>query len=238
MKVGNKTKLQNIKAEKGENIEPIRVLYMEDDEGEARLFKKKLERKGYSVDLASDGEKGLAMYKAGYHDILVVDQTMPVHSGLDVIKILAAHGSMPPIIMVTGAGDEKIAVDAMKLGAIDYIVKDVEGGYLELLPSTIERALKQHKLGEDKKRAEAALQSSEARLRKIIENNADGIIIVNRDNIVLFTNPAAETLFDCAAEDLVCKPFTLGCLADAITELEIPGNKGKRLVEMNAVETE
>ena len=86
--------------------------------------------------------------------------------------------------------------------------------------------------------SEEALQSSEARLRKIIEKNADGIIIVNRDKIVLFTNPAAETLFDCAAEDLVCKPFTLGCLADAITELEIPGNNGKRLVEMNAVETE
>jgi len=134
---------------------PIRILYMEDDPGLARLFKKRLERAGYVVDIARDGEEGLAMYEAGSYDVVATDQHMPVQTGLEVIRILAARGPLPPMIMVTGTGSEQIAVEAMKLGAGDYIVKDIEGGYLELLPTVIERVLQQRRLVEEKQRAEA-----------------------------------------------------------------------------------
>jgi len=137
------------------NSEPIHILYMEDDSGLARLFKKRLGRAGYMVDIAHDGEEGLAMYDAGCYDVVAVDQQMPVYSGLEVIRILASQGPLPPMIMVTGSGSEQIAVEAMKLGAGDYIVKDVDGGYLELLPTVIERVLQQRRLLEEKQRAEA-----------------------------------------------------------------------------------
>ncbi len=133
---------------------PIRILYMEDDPGLARLFKKKLERAGYVVDLARDGEEGLAMYAAGSYDVLAVDQAMPVHDGLEVIRNLASRGPLPPTIMITGTGDEQIAVEAMKLGASDYIVKDVDGGYLDLLPTVIEHVLQRQRLVEERQRAE------------------------------------------------------------------------------------
>jgi len=146
--------------------EPIRVLYVEDDPGLARLVQKKLERAGYVVDLAHDGAEGLAMYNAGSYDVVTLDQEIPVHTGLEVIRILASQQStLPPIIMVTGTGDEKIAVEAMKLGASDYIVKDTEGRYLELLPVVIEGVLHQQRLLEEKLQAEAALQESEEKLR-------------------------------------------------------------------------
>jgi len=134
---------------------PIRVLYMEDDAGLARLVQKKLERAGCIIDLARDGEEGLAMYAAGAYDVVAVDQAMPVHDGLEVIRILAARGPLPPTVMITGTGSEQIAVEAMKLGVHDYVVKDVDGGYLDLLPSVIERALRQRRLVEEKQRAEA-----------------------------------------------------------------------------------
>ena len=54
--------------------EPIRILYMEDNPGLARLFEKRLERAGYTVDVARDGEEGLAMYAAGSYDMVAVDQ--------------------------------------------------------------------------------------------------------------------------------------------------------------------
>jgi diguanylate cyclase (GGDEF)-like protein len=133
---------------------PVRILYMEDYPGLALLFKRRLERMGYVVDIARDGEEGLAMYDAGSYDVVAVDQQMPVHTGLEVIRILASRGPLPPIIMVTGAGNEQIAVEAMKLGAGDYIVKDMDGGYLELLPTVIERVLQQRHLVEEKERAE------------------------------------------------------------------------------------
>lgn len=138
--------------------ESIRVLYMEDDIGLARLLQKRLQQSGCAVDIASDGEQGLAMYEGGNYDVVAVDQNMPVHSGLEVIRILASRGDLPPMIMVTGTGDEEIAVEAMKLGAGDYIVKDVDGGYLELLPTVIEQVLHQRQLAEEKRRAVEALE--------------------------------------------------------------------------------
>ena len=121
--------------------EKVHILLMEDDPGLARLFQKRLGRQGYLVDLAYDGEEGLAMYDAGSYDVLIMDQVMPVYTGLEVIRILADRGQLPPIIMVTVTGNEQIAVEAMKLGARDYLVKDVDGGYLELLPTVIEQVL-------------------------------------------------------------------------------------------------
>ena len=135
--------------------EPIRILYMEDDPGLARLFEKRLERAGYVVDIAHDGEEGLTMYAAGSYDLVAVDQQMPVYSGLDVIRILASQGPLPPMIMVTGTGNERVAVEAMKLGVGDYVVKDLNGGYLNLLPTVIEQVLYQRRLVEEKQQAEA-----------------------------------------------------------------------------------
>ncbi len=143
---------------------PIRILYMEDDPGLARLFQKKLERAGYLVDLACNGEEGLSMYSSGSYDVVAMDQTMPVHNGLEVIRILASRGPLPPMSVVTGTGNEQIAVEAMKLGASDYIVKDADGGYLDLLPTVIERVLHQQRLLEEKRRAEEALRQYAAEL--------------------------------------------------------------------------
>ncbi len=144
--------------------QPIRILYMEDDAGLARLFQKKLRRAGYIVDIACDGKEGLEMYNIGSYDVVATDQAMPVHSGLEVISILSAQDSLPPTIMVTGTGNERIAVEAMKLGASDYIVKDVDGGYLDLLPAVIERVLQQRRLLEEKHQAEEALLQYTAEL--------------------------------------------------------------------------
>ncbi|MGD2206000.1 MAG: response regulator [Anaerolineae bacterium] len=144
------------------------ILLMEDDPGLARLLQKRLAREGYRLDIARDGEEGLAMHDAGSYDLLIMDQVMPVYTGLEVIRILSERGPLPPIIMVTGTGSEQIAVKAMKLGAGDYIVKDVDGGYFDLLPTVIEQVLQQRRLVEEKERASAALQESHRRLKETL----------------------------------------------------------------------
>jgi signal transduction histidine kinase len=144
--------------------ETIRILYMEDDPGLARLFQKKLRRAGYIVDTARDGREGLEMYNTGRYDVVATDQSMPGHNGLEVIKLMASQGALPPTIMITGTGSEQIAVEAMKLGASDYMVKDVDGGYLDLLPTIIERVLDQRRLIKEKQQAEQALREHAAKL--------------------------------------------------------------------------
>ena len=139
---------------------PVRILVIDDDAGQARLAQRTLERAGYAVDVAGDGDTGLALYATGAYDVLMVDHQMPGPGGLEVLSTLAARGALPPTIMVTGHGDEAIAVEAMKLGAGDYLVKDVEGHYLTLLPAVVARALYQQRLLEEKRQAEEALQKT------------------------------------------------------------------------------
>jgi len=138
----------------------VRILIMEDDAGQARLAQRTLERAGYAVAVAGDGDTGLALYAAGAYDVLMVDHQMPGKGGLDVLRTLATRGALPPTIMVTGHGDEAVAVEAMKIGAGDYLVKDVDGRYLTLLPTMVARVLHQQRLLEEKRQAEEALQQT------------------------------------------------------------------------------
>ncbi|MBU4271717.1 MAG: response regulator [Planctomycetes bacterium] len=134
-----------------------KVLYMEDDEAQARLVRKCLERAGYEVDVAEDGAAGLAACEAVRYDAVIVDQTMPGMSGLDVIRAMADRGTRPPTIMVTGTGNERIAVEAMKLGVSDYLTKDLEGGFVNVLPLVVGRAIQQRRLLQEKQRMEKEL---------------------------------------------------------------------------------
>jgi DNA-binding response OmpR family regulator len=88
----------------------IRILYMEDDPGLARLVQKRLAYAGHVVDVAEDGERGIQSYYRGDYDALIVDQNMPVYSGLKVLELLKASGDLPPTIMLTGTGSEETAV--------------------------------------------------------------------------------------------------------------------------------
>jgi signal transduction histidine kinase len=134
-----------------------RVLYMEDDAAQVWLVKKSLERSGYVVDVAEDGAAGLAACQSDGYDAVIVDQTMPGINGLDVIRTLAADRRLPPTIMVTGTGNERVAVEAMKLGVSDYLVKDLQAGFVKVLPLVVRRVIDQHRVLREKQRIEKEL---------------------------------------------------------------------------------
>jgi len=188
---------------------PIRILYMEDDPGLARLVQKRLKRAGYPTDIAEDGEKGVAQYQAGDYDFLIIDQNMPVYSGLKVLEVLNEAGDLPPTIMLTGSGSEETAVEAMKLGANDYVVKDAAGGFLDLLPPVIERILKQRRLVEERRRAEEALRESEARFRAVAETAVDAIISIDSRGRIIFWNRGASLIFGYDEADVLGRPFIM-----------------------------
>jgi len=137
---------------------------MEDNEGLALLFQKILTDKGFLVDIAADGRDGLEKYETGSYDILVLDHDMPEIDGLEVARILAGRNELPPTIMVTGAGNESIAVEAMKIGVGDYIVKDVNNSFFDLIPPIIDRLLNQRRLEHDHKRAQEELKKTKDEL--------------------------------------------------------------------------
>jgi diguanylate cyclase (GGDEF)-like protein/PAS domain S-box-containing protein len=180
-----------------------RIIYMEDDTGLARLLKRHLERHCYAVDLACNGEEGLALLLGNHYAVALIDYNMPVLGGMDVMLRLAEMEHAPPVIMLTGDGNEKIAVEVMKLGAADYLVKDAEMGYLELLPIVIEQVLQRERLLEEREVILNEARESEERYRKLVQLSPDGISVHSGGRFD-FINPAgAEILGASSCLELV-----------------------------------
>jgi two-component system, cell cycle sensor histidine kinase and response regulator CckA len=188
-----------------ESPDTTRILYIEDDLGLARLFQRRIRRFGYEVDIARDGEQGLSMYETGSYHLLFVDHQMPGCSGLEVIRRLAQAGPLPATIMITGAGDETVAVEAIKLGAIDYVIKDGNGRYFELIPSMIDRALAGQRLLEEKRKADEALLESEARFKSLAENIQE-VFWLSSGREFMYVSPAYEVIWGKSCESLYLDP--------------------------------
>lgn len=151
---------------------PVRVLYVDDDPGLCRLVSRHLLRDGFAVEVAYDGEAGFALARAERFDAIALDHYMPGRDGLDVLADLVALPSAPPVIFVTAAEEPRIAVTALKAGAFDYVVKDVQGTFMELLSSSIRQSLEQIRLRREREAALQDLQESRDRLEKLAAQQA------------------------------------------------------------------
>lgn len=145
----------------------VRVLYIDDDPGIARLVQRHLERAGYRVRLAPDGEAGLALVRAEPFDAVALDHYMPGRDGLDVLADLRRLPDAPPVVFVTAAEEPRIAVAALKEGAADYVVKDVQGAFLDLLCSAIQQSLDEVALRRAHEAAERELRRSRDELERL-----------------------------------------------------------------------
>jgi diguanylate cyclase (GGDEF)-like protein/PAS domain S-box-containing protein len=177
-----------------------RILYMEDDVGLGRLLQKRLERMACMVDIARDGTEGLVMFANGIYDVVIADFNMPGVNGLEVLRKLK---DAAPVIILTGQGDEKVAVEAMKTGAADYVTKDVNGEYMELLPSIIDRVMERQQLIRDARLAQSELQASEARYRAIVEDQTELICRFEYGGKLTFANAAFCRYFGIRQADIV-----------------------------------
>ncbi len=108
-----------------------KVLVVEDDEAMAVALRDGFTYEGYEVELARDGEAGLAMARDGSPDLMILDVMLPKMTGLEVCKKLRGEGSDLPIIMLTARGQEIDKVLGLKLGADDYVTKPFS--FMELM---------------------------------------------------------------------------------------------------------
>ena len=181
-----------------------RILYMEDDPGLARLLQKILQRRGFIVEIAPNGEEGLAMAANNPYDLLLVDYNMPFQGGIDVLRSLATQGPFPPTIMVTGDGNEAIAVEALKMGAADYIVKDVDMKYLDLLPSVIDQVLLRQQLLRERQQMIETVKESEERYRQLFDSNPIPILVYDLQTLTFLTvNNAAISHYGYTLEEFL-----------------------------------
>ena len=122
-----------------ESTETNTILVVEDDVGLLRLIGKNLGRLGYATELISSEEKAIECILNNPPQLLMLDYQLATMTGKEFLETLSMKCSLPPFIIMTGHGNETIAVKMMKLGAIDYLIKDHV--FLDLLPSVVEQAM-------------------------------------------------------------------------------------------------
>src|SRR6202161_3336534 len=145
------------------NAETPTLLYIDDDKALARLVDRGLTRLGLKVIHAGSGTEGLDRLAQGGIDVISLDQYMPGLDGLETLERIMAIVNAPPVVFVTASQDSKIAVTALKAGAADYLVKDVQGDFIPLLQVAVDGALRQARLQKARDDAEAEVHASRDR---------------------------------------------------------------------------
>jgi len=120
-----------------------RILFVDDDETGREVSRYNLEQAGYAVDLAEDGERALALFRARPHDLVITDLRMPRLGGMELLEQLKAQSPDVPVLVITAHGKVETAVQAMKAGAYDFIEKPFGRDVLLL---AAERALERRRL--------------------------------------------------------------------------------------------
>ena len=176
---------------------PLRVLMVEDSEDDALLLHRELRRSGYEpvlkrVETSESMRKELEQRE---WDVVISDYVMPTFSGLEALTVLKESGFDVPFIIVSGKIGEDIAVDAMRAGAHDYILK---GNLARLVPA-IERELREAKTRRARKRAE----EERIRLAAAVEAAGDAVFISDPRGIIQYVNPAFEKITGYTRDEVV-----------------------------------
>jgi DNA-binding response OmpR family regulator len=115
-----------------------RILYAEDDDAARLIVREQLETEGYEVETAADGEEAIAILSRSQFQLVLLDIKMPGKSGLDVLQFMRDRKITSRAIMLTAVNEVSIALQAVRLGANDYITKPFQ---LEQLFACVKRVL-------------------------------------------------------------------------------------------------
>ena len=151
--------------------ESIRILLIEDEEIDQVAFTRSIQRGGlpYEAVIVSSVQEAKSVLAEQKFDVVVTDYHLGPDTALDILGEVQDI----PFIVTTGLGDEEIAVNAMKLGASDYLTKDVHGDYLKKIPSVVENAIRL-------KRAENELIQYRENLEKLVAERTEELTLINQ----------------------------------------------------------
>ena len=169
------------------------VLVVEDDEGLSRLIKKSLETIGVNVKAVHSGAEAIDFIVNHSPLITLLDYRLPDMTASQIVQDLKGRKIDFQFIVMTGHGDERVAVEMMKAGARDYIVK--QGQFFELLPSVIKWVFKELASEKELIQAKKALEISEKKYRSIVDNALVGVYKSNIDGDILYANCALSNMF-------------------------------------------
>lgn len=191
---------------------PLKIMLVEDSEHDLLAFRRAINKSDLNVEIThfprAEAALDVLSKEAAKFDILVSDYKLPGMTGLELYENLRTFNVLLPVIMLTGSGSEELAVEALKAGVDDYLVKDPENKYLELIPLVLSSVYKNFTLRLDKKRAEDAQKEvlDELRLMQFSVDQASEMIMwANSDGHYTYVNKKACECLGYDREELLSK---------------------------------
>jgi PAS domain S-box-containing protein len=175
---------------------PLRILLVEDSEHDAVAFRRALRKASAPchIVLCERAEEALEQLsqQASSFDLVVADYRLPGMSGLELYRELRTNNIPIPFVLLTGAGAEYLAVEALKAGVDDYIIKDASRGYMDLLPLVLPEVVQRYRDGLEHQRTQNALHERESQLRLVTDALPVGISYMDVEQRYRFANRTCE----------------------------------------------
>lgn len=167
------------------------ILVVEDDDSHAEMILRSFESSGeeyrlHAAELLRDARNAM---DTRFPSLILTDYRLPDGDGRELLEMV--NGTCP-VIMMTSQGNEAVAVEAMKAGVQDYVVKS--GEIFSEMPRLAQRALREWSLLNERKRMEESLHAREQEFRALVENSPDCIVRYDQECRRVYVNPAFEKL--------------------------------------------
>jgi PAS domain S-box-containing protein len=178
------------------NGAPVRVLLVDDDEDDFVITRDLFSEIGgrrYTLDWADNFAEGLAAIQRGEHDVCLLDYRLGEHTGLDLLRESKGLSVHPPMILLTGQGDQQIDLEAMKGGAADFLIKG------QITANQLDRAIR---YAIEHKRSEETLRRERDLISHIMETSPVGIVVTDHAGKITFANHCAEDVLGLTRDDI------------------------------------
>lgn len=178
----------------------IRILHLEDQPADSDLVVRILQKANINFELKLVSTR--AQYTEALEDfkpeLILSDHNLPFFNSIEALEIVQKQTLKIPFVLVTGTVSEEFAVQAMRAGADDYILKD----RMQRLPNAVTNTLQKYQIKREQEEAETRIKESEAKYRSFFENSMDGLILTVTDGQILAANPAACAMFKMTEQEI------------------------------------
>ncbi len=187
-----------------ERLDPEKIVVIDDESSLREGAQRILSRMGYEVFLAERGEAGLKLIKENPISIALLDMKMPGMDGMEVLKEIMAMDRGIIVIVITGYATVETAIQAMKMGAYDFIPKPYEPDQLRIVikraNETLRLKINAQRNERERRRTLADLNTEQSRIHTIIESLPNGVLVTDSRAEVVLLNPACYRLLHIDAE--------------------------------------
>jgi PAS domain S-box-containing protein len=196
--------------------DPLRMLHLEDDPDYCDLVRALLAQEGYRVEsvLADDRASFQAALAPEKFEVILADYSLPSYNGLEALRLAREKCPDTPFLLVSGTIGEEAAIESLKCGATDYVLKQ----WPDRLVPAVRRAIKEAAERKQRRQAETELSRREKYFRALTENALNILSIVDREGVFTYHSPSVKNVLGYEPEELVGRSAF-----DSIHPEDLPG---------------